>query len=208
VARLGAVLALSAAVVVSVAALPAAAGTIHVVQRGESLASIAARGKLDSWRPIWDANAGLTDPNLIYPGQRLAVPAKGEKVEHRPLPAGFGVVAQPAAVARPSTARTEPARVRPARVRSSVAGRVRSSVAGGTVWDRLARCESGGNWSTSTGNGFYGGLQFSAPTWRAAGGTGSASQASRSEQIRVAQRVLARQGWGAWPACSSQLGLR
>ncbi|WOP17230.1 transglycosylase family protein [Raineyella sp. LH-20] len=83
-----------------------------------------------------------------------------------------------------------------------------AAASGSTVWDRLAQCESGGNWSINTGNGFSGGLQFTPSTWSAYGGTGSASTASRAEQIAVAQRVQASQGWGAWPACSSKLGLR
>ncbi|MEV6319356.1 transglycosylase family protein [Streptomyces sp. NPDC051776] len=81
----------------------------------------------------------------------------------------------------------------------------------GTVWDRLAVCESGGNWRADTGNGYSGGLQFSDTTWRAYGGgafASRASQASRAQQISVAQRTLASQGWGAWPACSASLGLR
>ena len=78
----------------------------------------------------------------------------------------------------------------------------------GTVWDKLAQCESTGNWSINTGNGFSGGLQFTKSTWRAFGGEGPAHQASREEQIVVAERVLAEQGWGAWPACSRKLGLR
>lgn len=78
-----------------------------------------------------------------------------------------------------------------------------------SVWDRLASCESSGRWNASTGNGFAGGLQFQLSTWRAYGGTGSPAQASRAQQIAVAQRVLAGQGWAAaWPACSRQLGLR
>src|SRR5256714_1215763 len=68
-------------------------------------------------------------------------------------------------------------------------------------WDAIAQCESGGNWSISTGNGFSGGLQFTPGTWRANGGTGSAASASREEQIRVAQNVLKSQGIGAWPEC-------
>jgi LysM repeat protein len=75
------------------------------------------------------------------------------------------------------------------------------------VWDRLAACESGGNWSINTGNGFYGGLQFTMSTWQAFGGSGSPQYASKSEQIRVAQRVLATQGPGAWPVCSVKAGL-
>ncbi|TJY64124.1 LysM peptidoglycan-binding domain-containing protein [Arthrobacter sp. CAU 1506] len=82
-----------------------------------------------------------------------------------------------------------------------------ANAADGATWDALAECESGGSWSTNTGNGFSGGLQFTPSTWAAHGGTGSAENASRAEQIAVAENVLDSQGWGAWPACSSQLGL-
>ncbi|RKE20859.1 transglycosylase family protein [Streptomyces sp. TLI_171] len=78
------------------------------------------------------------------------------------------------------------------------------------TWDRVAQCESGGNWSINTGNGYYGGLQFSSSTWRAFGGgqyASSADRASRSQQIAVAERVLAAQGPGAWPVCSKRAGL-
>ncbi|ORB76320.1 transglycosylase family protein [Mycobacterium scrofulaceum] len=68
-------------------------------------------------------------------------------------------------------------------------------------WDAIAQCESGGNWSISTGNGFSGGLQFTPSTWRANGGSGSPAGASREEQIRVAENVLHSQGIGAWPVC-------
>ncbi|GAA4832323.1 transglycosylase family protein [Garicola koreensis] len=74
-------------------------------------------------------------------------------------------------------------------------------------WDRLAECESGGDWSINTGNGFYGGLQFTPQSWQAAGGSGMPHQASKSEQIRVAENLQSMQGWGAWPSCSAQLGL-
>ena len=76
-----------------------------------------------------------------------------------------------------------------------------------STWDALAQCESSGNWSINTGNGYSGGLQFSPTTWAAFGGTGSAADASREQQIAVAERVQASQGWGAWPSCSAQLGL-
>ncbi|QGA08964.1 DUF348 domain-containing protein [Nocardioides sp. dk884] len=79
---------------------------------------------------------------------------------------------------------------------------------GDTVWDRLAQCESGGNWATNTGNGYYGGLQFSAATWASVGGTGLPHQHSREEQIKRGQILQSRAGWGQWPHCSSQLGLR
>jgi nucleoid-associated protein YgaU len=76
-------------------------------------------------------------------------------------------------------------------------------------WDAIAQCESGGNWSTNTGNGYYGGLQFSQGTWLAYGGgqyAPTASQASRSEQLAVAERTLAGQGIGAWPVCGKRAG--
>ena len=68
-------------------------------------------------------------------------------------------------------------------------------------WDAVANCESGGNWAINTGNGYYGGLQFTMSTWKANGGTGSPHGASREEQIRVAENVLHSQGIGAWPVC-------
>ena len=85
------------------------------------------------------------------------------------------------------------------------------SVPSGSVWDRLAQCESGGNWSTNTGNGYYGGLQFSASTWSGYGGgqyAPTADKATRAQQIAIAEKVRAGQGWGAWPSCTSQLGIR
>ena len=218
-ARLSAVTGLGAAVLASAFALPATAEPVHAVQRGQArivaaqgdqerrkvtvkqgdnLSKIAKRAKLPSWRPVWDLNTKITHPNLIYPGQKLVLPAKGEKVRHRPLPSP--VLTRVVSVER-SAAPTSSTR------RATVT-RSAAAPAGGGVWDRLARCESGGNWGINTGNGYSGGLQFSPGTWRAHGGTGSAHRASRAEQIRVAERVRASQGWGAWPACSAKLGLR
>jgi hypothetical protein len=79
------------------------------------------------------------------------------------------------------------------------------------TWNRLAQCEAGGNWHINTGNGYYGGLQISAATWRGHGGTRFAripSRATKAEQIRVGERIRRTQGWRAWPACSARLGLR
>ena len=79
---------------------------------------------------------------------------------------------------------------------------------GGTVWDSLAQCESGGNWAINTGNGYYGGLQFSLSTWQAYGGPGYPHQQSRETQIAIAEKVRAATGgYGSWPACSASLGL-
>ncbi|MGN6129352.1 MAG: transglycosylase family protein [Nocardioidaceae bacterium] len=79
------------------------------------------------------------------------------------------------------------------------------------TWDRLAHCESGGRWHLATGNGYYGGLQFSRSTWRAYGGRHFAARADRArrvQQIKVAKRVKRSQGWRAWPVCSHRIGLR
>lgn len=72
-------------------------------------------------------------------------------------------------------------------------------------WDGVAQCESGGNWGINTGNGYYGGLQFSQSTWTANGGSGSPANASKAEQIRVAENTLQSQGVGAWPVCGQHL---
>ncbi|TWF77992.1 LysM domain-containing protein [Pseudonocardia hierapolitana] len=80
-----------------------------------------------------------------------------------------------------------------------------------SAWDKLAQCESGGRWDINTGNGYHGGLQFSPKTWSGFGGKEFAPvayKASREEQIIVAERVLAKQGWNAWPSCSRKTGVR
>lgn len=74
----------------------------------------------------------------------------------------------------------------------------------GVNWDAVAACESGGNWAINTGNGYYGGLQFTMGTWQSNGGSGSPHNASREEQIRVAENVLNSQGIGAWPVCGGR----
>lgn len=88
---------------------------------------------------------------------------------------------------------------------SAFAGAANAS-ADSVNWDAVAQCESGGNWAINTGNGFYGGLQFTLSTWRAYGGSGMPNNASRSEQIRIAEKVLAGQGIGAWPVCGARGG--
>ena len=95
--------------------------------------------------------------------------------------------------------------------RSGNTGASAPSVSDGSVWDRLAQCESGGDWSINTGNGYHGGLQFSRQTWQAFGGgkyAPTADQATRAQQIDIAKKTQAAQGWGAWPSCTAQLGIR
>jgi hypothetical protein len=98
-------------------------------------------------------------------------------------------------------------------VAAPVAGLVTATTASAasvSTWEAVAQCESGGNWSINTGNGFYGGLQFTPSTWAAYGGTQyapNANQATEGQQIAVAEKVLASQGPGAWPVCGPRAGL-
>ena len=97
------------------------------------------------------------------------------------------------------------------RARAEKFARSSSELFGRQLWDALARCEAGGDWTADTGNGFAGGLQFAPSTWHGFGGgsySRSAAGASREEQIEVAEIVLAAQGWQAWPTCSRLLGLQ
>ncbi len=165
--------------------------TYHKVQPGDSLSLIAE--KYDTvWTRIYDANTSVSNPDIINPGQKLRIPTKNEKLKSRSIAQPTATTTYSATPAQ-SYASSQPARSK--------------SYAGNSVWDKLAQCEAGGNWSTNTGNGYYGGLQFAQGTWAAHGGKGSAANASREEQIAVAKRVQASQGWGAWPACSARLGL-
>ena len=89
-------------------------------------------------------------------------------------------------------------------------GATSASAASVSTWDKVASCESGGDWSINTGNGYYGGLQFSASTWAGYGGTtyaSTADHASKGQQIAIAEKVLASQGPGAWPVCGPKAGL-
>ena len=120
--------------------------------------------------------------------------------------------AKPAVIAR-GTKKPAPAASAPATTtaRAATSTTAAPAVAGGSVWDSIAQCESGGNWAINTGNGYQGGLQFSPSTWAGYGGTeyaATADQATREQQIAVAERVQAAQGWGAWPACTARLGIR
>ncbi|WP_040750640.1 transglycosylase family protein [Nocardia transvalensis] len=117
----------------------------------------------------------------------------GEEVDKQPISNKVIVPAQPKTVRKGAKPGTEVPPVRD-----------------GAVWDALAQCESHGNWAINTGNGFYGGIQFDQNTWERQGGTKyapRADQATREEQIAIAEVTRARQGWGAWPACTSRLGI-
>jgi resuscitation-promoting factor RpfB len=170
------------------------------VKRGDSLSKIAKRNH-STYRRIFYFNKQLKDPDVIHPGQKLKIPSKHQKLNKRPLGA-IVVKAEPLAVAKVSSATTSEPYIAPKPVVRAV------SYANGSTWDRLAACESGGNWQINTGNGYYGGLQFSLSSWRGVGGQGYPHQASKAEQIRRAEMLRASGGWGHWPACSAKLGLR
>ncbi len=179
----------------------------HEVQAGETLAEIA--GVYDhvaSWRALADANTDvISDPNVLFPGQVLSLTG----AETAPAPEA---PAEPAPEAAPEAEQApEPAPGPETETQSEPAPEPapeQQSTASAGVWDRVAECESNGDWSINTGNGFYGGLQFTLDSWQWVGGSGYPHEASKQEQINRAEILLERQGWDAWPACADQLGLR
>ncbi len=173
----------------------------YTVQAGDSLSAIAAHayGSAADWPAVWWANRRqLANPSVIAAGQQLWLPARGEVAAW---------IARAALAAIPGTAPAAPAsapQAGPAAPEQAATPVPASS--DGVNWSAIAACESGGDWSANTGNGFYGGLQFTEQTWLAYGGgqyASSANLASPAQQIAVAQRVLAGQGIGAWPVCGA-----
>ena len=190
-----------ALMVVTISLHPAAAhhsASSYQVRPGDTLSQIAAHeyGRSADWPAIWWANRRqVPDPGLISVGQRLRLPgtprvrawlaraARAEAAAATAAPTGGGQAPAPVTSTGPAPASSS-----------------------GVNWAAIAACESGGNWGANTGNGFYGGLQFTQGTWDAYGGgqyASTAAGASRSQQIAVAQRVLAGQGIGAWPVCGA-----
>jgi LysM repeat protein len=156
---------------------------VHVVAPGDSLSTIAEAEKMTNWRPLWDANTEVQNPDLVYEGQKLVVPA-GPTAE-RPLPAG--IVVQASAPVATSTA--------PRRTATPA-----NYTAGAGGWAAGVRQrESGGNYATNTGNGYYGAYQFSLGTWAGVGGTGLPSNASPAEQDMRAQMLYNQRGCSPWP---------
>jgi LysM repeat protein len=184
------------------------------IKSGDTLTKIARRHDT-TYRRLFYANTKIKNPDLIYARDKIRVPRSDEKLKTRPLstetdnnkkktaaPVSKPNQNSPASTPKQQVRRApaKPAQPRP----DAVAPK---SISAG-VWDRLAQCEASGNWSINTGNGYYGGLQFSLSSWRYVGGTGYPHQASKVEQIKRAEMLLAKQGWNAWPACSAKLGLR
>jgi hypothetical protein len=175
----------------------------YTIRPGDTLSQIAARayGSSADWPAIWWANRRqVPDPDLITAGQRLALPNS-----HQVPPWLARAALAATATARPVPAAPASAMAAPAAHAQASSPAPASS--GGVNWSAIAACESGGNWAASTGNGFYGGLQFTEQTWLGYGGgryAPSANLATPAQQIAVAQQVLAGQGIGAWPVCGAR----
>ena len=177
----------------------------YIVHQGDTLSAIAAHsyGNSADWPAVWWVNRHqVSNPNVLLVGQRLRLPASGHVTAAMAHAAQAAIPAPPP----PSPASTTPVSdPQPApSAGAPVSTPAPASSAGGADWNAIAACESGGNWSINTGNGFYGGLQFTQQTWLGYGGgqyAPSANLATPSEQISVGQRVLAGQGIGAWPVC-------
>jgi hypothetical protein len=169
--------------VAQASALAPAAPATYTVQDGDTLSKVFG----DDWLAVYHANSSVIgpNPNVIRAGMVLTLNGP----------------ATPAQASSASPVTFAP----PARDTSGF------DLDNSSIWDKLAKCESTNNWGANTGNSYYGGLQFSAATWRAYKGTDFAAfahQATREEQITVANRVhKARGGFGDWPACSRKLGL-
>ena len=164
------------------------AADIYTVKSGDTLSAIAQQYQTN-YQALAEASPGIEDPNLIFPGDEVHIGGSSE------------VQTQTSSPAQSSSTNDANAPVEPATTTQATNG----------VWDRLAQCESSGDWHINTGNGFYGGLQFLPSTWAAFGGHQYASNAhlaTREQQIEIAERTQEVQGWGAWPACTSSLGIR
>jgi len=175
----------------------------YTIRPGDTLSLVAARayGRAADWPALWWANRRqVPNPDLITTGQRLALPNSHQ------VPPWLARAARAAtSAARPASAASAGATAAPAAPAHASSPAPVSS--GGVNWSAIAACESGGNWAASTGNGFYGGLQFTEQTWLGYGGgryASSANLATPAQQIAIAQNVLAGQGIGAWPVCGAR----
>jgi LysM repeat protein len=159
------------------------------VNEGDTLDGIATQHQTTYVR-LFDANTDIQDPNLIYAGEKVRIPKADEQLADRPLPSAAPVVADNTAA---SSA--------PAQTYGYAAPVTHYS--SGTGWDGVAACESGGNWAINTGNGYYGGLQFTQQTWAGAGGLAYAPRAdlaTPAQQIAIASKL----SMGNWPVCGAR----
>jgi len=165
----------------------------YVVQSGDNLSTIAQSQNLDSWRPLWNANANIEDPNLIYADEQLTVP-DGPTTD-RPIPEGM-MTPPPVAPVQQSYQPVQSS----GQVNRAPAHTAANYAAGaGGILERIRMRESGGNYATNTGNGFYGAYQFTIGTWQGVGGSGLPSDASPAEQDMRAQMLYNQRGCSPWP---------
>ena len=169
------------------AATTVAAQKVHEVASGDSLSTIAAAENLSSWRPLWNANSGIADPNLIYPGQKISVPT-GD-IADRALPAGVSDQAPAQQVQAVAPQR----HIAPAPRAASY------SAGSGGIFARIRQRESGGNYATNTGNGYYGAYQYDIGTWGNYGGYARADLAPAAVQDAKAALTYAQRGCSPWP---------
>jgi LysM repeat protein len=158
------------------------------VNPGDYLSSIADKYQTTYVR-LFDANQKIANPDVIYPGDTLRIPAADEQLPDRPLPSAAPVMSAPVSQSAPAP-QAQPTASHSAPIYSST----------GTSWDRIAACESGGNWAINTGNGYYGGLQFTQATWAGAGGLSYAPRAdlaTPAQQIAIASKL----SLSNWPVC-------
>ena len=171
------------------------------VQPGDYLEKIASDHNTTYLR-LYYANTDIQDQDLIFPGQSLRIPADDEQLNARPLAASAPVEAVAAVAANPAADTAPVARTRVAPAASAP----NFDTSDGGVWDRIAACESGGNWAINTGNGYYGGLQFDVGTWGGYGGYPTANLAPKSVQIERANQIRAARGYSPW-TCAAIVGI-
>ena len=162
--------------------------TTVTVNEGDTLTSIADANQTTYVR-IFDANDKISNPDLIYPGDQYRIPSSDEQLPDRAIPADY-VAANPLPAATSQTYGYSAPKAAPV------------SYTSGTNWDRIAACESSGNWAINTGNGYYGGLQFTQATWAGAGGLAYAPRADLAtpqQQIAIASKL----SLSNWPVCGS-----
>ncbi len=190
------------ALLTSAAALSAVAAPVVLVAAtfGGSTGELAAAQEIASRDAI---HAQAASPAVRFDSATAAVADLGSQALQDPAGTAQAPVAPTTTVPAPTTTAPPPTTVPPPPPALAY-GDPNDPV----TWDRLAQCEAGGNWYINTGNGYYGGLQFSARTWRGVGGTGLPHQNSREVQIEMGKRLQARAGWSQWPACTRKLGYR
>ena len=163
----------------------------YKVQGGDNLSSIADANTLSSWRELWNANTTITDPNLIYPDQDFAIPTA--PTTERALPATVNAAPLDSASQAYNAARPAPVTYQPKRVVTN------PNASSGDVFARIRARESGGNYATNTGNGYYGAYQYDLGTWGNFQGYARPDQAPPAVQDAKAAETYARRGCSPWP---------